>query len=175
LRSFVLSPLIAVGVIVTLLVAVLLAPAVARRLGAHPVVAGLLIFSVGIILTATLTPDAEAFRGIVSSGRCDTSRIGLIPLRELVRVNEASANVALFVPLGIAVALLPRTRASAIIAIGAISLTFIVEGTQLLVPLLSRGCQTADLFDNLLGLGVGAVIGICLRLVLPRGRSNGDA
>jgi glycopeptide antibiotics resistance protein len=106
---------------------------------------------------------------------CDVSRVGLIPLRELTRVNEASLNVLLFVPLGLAVAMLPRTRGAALVALGAVALPFVVEGLQLVVTVLGRGCQTADVFDNLLGLAVGFALGTLGRAIVPGLGSTRDA
>jgi hypothetical protein len=154
------------ALLLTLIAAIGLAPALAHRLGTRRGVAALLVFGFGLVLTATLLPDGDALRGFGSDGVCDTSRIGLIPLGRLTRPNEESLNVLLLVPLGIAVAFLPRSRATVLIAIAAVSLPFVVEAVQLLVPALGRGCQTADLFDNLLGLAIGAVVGLLLRPLL---------
>lgn len=168
--SFAVWPLLAIALSMTVVAALTIGPRLARRLGTVDEVGALLVFGVGFVLTWTVLPDADALDGIPGDGVCDTSRIGLIPLRDLVRLNEYSLNVALFVPLGIAVGLLPARRASLAIAVGAASLTFVVETVQLLVTALGRGCQTADLFDNLLGLAIGIVIGLLLRPLLRRWR-----
>jgi len=115
-----------------------------------------LIVSLGIILSATLTP----LRGFLDVGGvgaepCDFSRIGLAPLRELRRLNDTSLNILLFMPLGISLAFLPRTRRTALVIAAAIALPFVIETTQLLVPLLDRACQSADVVDNLTGLAIG--------------------
>jgi hypothetical protein len=159
----------------TVVAALVLAPAVGRRLGARDGIAALLVFGFGLIVTVTLLPDGDALRGLPSSGVCDVSRVGLIPLRELTRVNEASLNVLLFVPLGLAVAMLPRTRGAALVALGAVALPFVVEGLQLVVTVLGRGCQTADVFDNLLGLAVGFALGTLGRAIVPGLGSTRDA
>jgi glycopeptide antibiotics resistance protein len=128
----------------------------------------LLLFGFGLVASATLVPTAAALEGYVSEGVCDTSRIGIASMRELTTVNVTSLNVLLFVPLGVAVGLLPWSRAAAIAALAAFSLTFAVETFQLLLPVLGRGCQTADMIDNLFGLTIGLVIGASVRLVVPR-------
>ena len=70
---------------------------------------------------------------------------------------------------------MPRTRAAAAITLGALSLTFVVEGIQLTATVLGRGCQTADMVDNLLGLLIGIVVGTLARPVLgSRYRGAGD-
>jgi hypothetical protein len=169
-------PIYAAALGIAIAAAALLSPHMARWLGCRRGVAALLVFGFGFVLATTLVPDPDALRGISSTGTCDTSRVGLIPLRLLVRPNEYSLNVALFVPLGVAVGLLPRTRRAGIVALGAASLTFIVEAVQLVVTDLGRGCQTADLFDNLLGLAIGAVIGsVVAALSRPRSAGPPDA
>jgi hypothetical protein len=168
--SFAVLPLIAIAIITTVVAALTVGPRVARWLGAADSVGALAVFGFGFVLTWTLLPDADALEGIASDGVCDTSRLGLIPLRQLTALNDASLNVALFIPLGVAVGLLPRTRHAAAIVAAALSLTFVVEGIQLIVTALGRGCQTADLFDNLLGLTIGVVIGLLLRSLWPARR-----
>jgi glycopeptide antibiotics resistance protein len=157
-------PLLLPALLVAIVVAVLAARPLARPLGVNTHVVFLLVCGFGLVLAATITPTDDAiFDGQHSSGICDLSRFGIAPIPDLVRPTEASLNVLLFVPLGIAVGLLPRSRHRMIVAALAVLLTFLVEGTQLLVPALGRGCQSADIVDNLLGLVIGASIGIVLR------------
>lgn len=166
MRSFIGAvPLSVVAFAVAVFVSLALSRPVARRLGTRRLVATLLLFGFGVVMAATLVPDAEALNGIASDGVCDVSRIGLAPIRDLTRISNISLNVLLFVPLGVAVGLLPRTRAAAVVTVAAVSLTFVVEGIQLVVTALGRGCQTADMVDNLLGLVIGLVIGILARPV----------
>jgi hypothetical protein len=148
------------GVAISAVVAVLAGGAVARALGAHRAVATLLVFSLGVIVSATLTPVGGdlVFDG-ASPGACDLTRVGLPALGLFRSLNDASLNVLLFLPLGVAIALLPRTRRSAVVLVGAVLLPFAIEATQLLVPAISRGCESADVVDNLLGLAVGLAIG----------------
>jgi len=134
---------------------------VARTLGIRRAVALTLVLSLGAILSATLTPlrGALAF-GTIGTGTCDLSRMGLAPLRELFAVNDVSLNVLLFVPLGLSIAFIPRSRLKVIVLIASIGLPFAIEGTQLLVPALDRACESADVVDNLTGLTVGLVFGV---------------
>jgi hypothetical protein len=162
-------PLLLPGLLLTVILAVAFAGPVGRWLQVRPWVASLLLVGFGLVLAATLTPTAGAFYdGVPSDGVCDLSRIGIAPIRELVRPTEASLNVVLFLPLGVAVGLLPRSRRALVVTIGAFLLTFIVEGIQLLVPALGRGCQSADLVDNLMGLVLGTAIGLVLRAIALR-------
>jgi hypothetical protein len=165
-------PIYAVVLVITIVAAVILSRRLARWLGCGRGVAALLVFGFGFVLAATLVPDPDALRGIPSDGVCDTSRVGPIPLGQLLRPNEHSLNVALFVPLGVAVGLLPRTRRAAIVVLAAASLTFVVEGIQLVLTDLGRGCETADLFDNLLGLAIGALIGVVVGTLTAQARER---
>ena len=140
----------------------------ARWLRTDRAVAALLLFGFGFVLSATLMPTAAALQGEVSDGICDTSRVGFASIDQLTRVNFTTLNVILFVPLGIAVGSLPISLRAALVALAAASLTLVVETIQLLVPTLGRGCEVADVFDNLLGLAVGLVVGLLVRLYVGR-------
>lgn len=120
-----------------------------------------ILMAIGIIVSATLTPSRQAFEHGASgiSVPCDLTRIGPAPLAELLAITDASLNVLLFGPLGIAIGLLPRSRLKAAMICGAIALPFTIESTQLLVPLLGRGCQSSDVADNLTGLVLGLAVG----------------
>jgi hypothetical protein len=138
---------------------------VARRLGerlsTRSGIAFLLVASFGLVIAATLMPAAGASSGErVAAGWCDLSRIGFAPLETLVRVNTVSLNVLLFVPLGLAIGLLPRTRARSSLIVGGFALPVVVEATQSLVTVLGRGCESADVFDNAMGLAIGLVMGL---------------
>jgi glycopeptide antibiotics resistance protein len=143
---------------------VLIGGVVARALDSRRAVATLLVFSLGVIVSATLTPlggDLVLEGG--TSWTCDLSRLGFPPLGVFRGLNDASLNVLLFLPLGVAIALLPRSRRTVAVAIGALLLPVVVETTQLIVPALSRGCESADVIDNMIGLAVGFIGGVALR------------
>ncbi len=153
------------GVFVSLIAGTLLAAPVGRTLRIRPVLAGLLMFSVGIIVAATLTPLRDALEvGAVGTGTCDFSRLGLAPLAELSDRNDTSLNVILFVPLGLGIALVPQRRLRGTLLLAAIASPFVIEAIQLIAPVLDRGCQSADVIDNLTGLSIGFVIGLVVRL-----------
>lgn len=157
-------PLFLPGVVLSLVLAVALGPRVAHWLSTRTLVAYLGIAGLGLVLSATLTPGVEALMtGAPSGGDCDLSRLGVIPLAELMRVSQASLNVLLFVPLGIALGLLPRTRRSVAIVALAMLLPLAIELFQAAAPALGRGCESADVIDNLtgllLGLACGALVG----------------
>ena len=84
------------------------------------------------------------------------------PPAELLAVTDTMRNVLLFMPLGLTLALLSRTRLRTMLIALAYALPFIIEATQLLLSPLGRGCQSADVIDNALGLSVGLAIGLVL-------------
>ena len=92
--------------------------------------------------------------------------VGPPPLGLLRGLNDVSLNVALFVPLGFAIALLPRSRRSLAVLVAAIAFPFVIEATQALVTPLGRGCESADVVDNLLGLAAGLAAGVVARWIL---------
>ena len=163
------------GIAVSAVVSVLVGGVVARALETHRAVATLLVFSLGVIVSATLTPHGgDLLLDGATSGTCDLSRLSLPNLGAFLGLNDTSLNVLLFVPLGVAIALLPRSPRTVVVAIGALLLPLAIETTQLVVPAISRGCESADVIDNLLGLAVGFAAGLALaalarRLDRPRG------
>lgn len=136
-----------------------------RLLRASPMVAWLLVVSLGIIVSATLTPLRGHFNFGAVGGTCDFSRIGLAPLEDLGDINDTTLNIVMFVPLGIGLGLLARSRRTAGLIAAAIILPFVIEGTQLLIPALERGCESADVFDNLTGLAIGLALGTMASLL----------
>jgi len=114
--------------------------------------------SFGAILGTTLSP-IPGIPDAALQGSCQTTRIGIAPIADLLAVTEASLNVALFIPLGICLGLMDRSRRAGFAVFGAFLLPFAIEVTQLLVPALNRYCDTADIADNLTGLIVGLIVG----------------
>jgi glycopeptide antibiotics resistance protein len=146
---------------IALVVSLAVSGAVGRTLRVARPVAWLMILSLGVILAATMTPQWEALAfGAQGSSSCDFSRIGLAPLRELLRFDDTSLNVLMFVPLGATISLLPRSRRTAAVVIAAIALPFAIETIQLLLPVLDRACESADVVDNLTGLVIGLSGGV---------------
>ncbi|WP_156752089.1 VanZ family protein [Mycobacterium sp. ACS1612] len=153
--------------------AVAVAGRVARRLRTENWIAFLLIMSVGGVLAATITPLAGGFRGRPPPpGRCDFGRIGLAPLSHYLQFGETGLNVILFVPLGLAVGLLGRSPATARVLVAVLALPLAIEVIQSLAPMLGRGCQSRDVIDNLLGLGIGLALGVLLSVFRARRTRN---
>ncbi len=76
----------------------------------------------------------------------------------------------LFVPLGITLGSLPWSRRSLATVAAAFLLSVVIESFQLLVPVLGRGCQSADVIDNTMGLVIGLTVGASARWMLERAR-----
>ncbi len=147
------------GVGASVVVGALSSGRVARTLGGPRALSFALVLFAGIIASATLTPYTGGALGAEHPGTCDLSRMDLAPLRDLLRPGDVSGNVLLFVPLGVCLALLPRSRSKAILIAAAVASPFVIEGTQLLLPALHRACESADIVDNLTGLVAGLAAG----------------
>ena len=162
------------GVAIALVPSLVFSGAAGRALGVRRVGAWVLLFSLGVTLAATLTPQREAFDGVRGSGTCDFARLGLASIEELRRFDDAGLNVLIFIPLGLAIGIVPRSRRKAAIVAAAIGLPFAIEAIQLLLPALDRACESADVVDNLtglvIGLGGGVVAGRLVGVVDRRRR-----
>lgn len=156
------------GLAVTAAIAFAVAGRAARRVRTESWVAFVLTMSLGAVLAATLTPVAGQFGDPhLPLGRCDLGRTGPAPLSDYLHLGEASLNVILFTPLGLAIGLLGRSPATIRLLIAAAALSPAIEGIQSLLPMFGRGCQSADVVDNVLGLGSGFVLGMLLSVVRP--------
>jgi hypothetical protein len=163
-------PLFWPGFLLSIVIGIAVAPATSRRLSIGRIHAAVLVASIGLIVSATLTPLRDAFvSGAVGTGTCDLSRIGPPPLRELIALNDTTLNLVLFAPLGLAIGLLPGQRPRRILLAFALVFPFAIETTQLLLPILDRGCQSADVVDNLTGLVAGFLVGAGWRWWSSRG------
>jgi hypothetical protein len=158
------------GLVPGLLVFVALGLVLMRRLGqvlgVGPWHAFALVMGAGLALSATLTPGAEALVGIPGTGTCDVSRIGLATQNQVGRADEVALNLALLIPLGMAIGYLTPSRTRLALLGAAILLPFVVEMAQLVVVRLGRECQSGDVIDNLTGLTIGIGIGIVARWIV---------
>ncbi len=166
------------GVASSLIVGVIVSSSMARALGTRRLVAWLLAVSVGVILSATVTPIGSLLAGGDPGARsCDFSRIGLLGLDELISLRDASLNIALFAPLGWAIAFLPNSSKRLLLMLAAVTLPFAIEGVQLWASALGRGCESADVIDNLTGLAVGFAGGttvLAVQATRAACRASGD-
>ncbi len=156
------SPLLAPALMAAVVVALVAAGRAGRALEIGRPLAFLALVSLGGIVALTLTPHVGDVEGYART--CHIRSLSLIGPSELLSVNDRSLNVLLFIPLGFAVGLLPRSRRSLAVAVGAVVLPVEIEMIQLLAPLLERTCQADDVLDNLTGLALGAAAGIAVHL-----------
>ncbi len=160
------------GLAISLVVALILSASVARRLGTSRVEAWLLLVSLGAVMSATVTPSREALLLHPAAGTwgCDLSRLGPAPWADYLRLGTTSLNVVLFVPLGLAIGLLPPSRVKAALVLAAVALPILIETLQFVAVPLGRACQGADVFDDLLGLVLGLGAGLTARWLGRRAR-----
>ena len=156
------------GVAIAIGVAVLARRRVARWFGTSELLGWALVFTVGLIVAATLTPLRDGASVTRLASGCDFSRVGLAPPYMLRSLNDTSLNIVLFVPLGVVLGSLPTTRRKFVVIFGAAVLPIAIEASQLLATPLDRACQSADVIDNLSGLLVGLVIGTVIRLIVSQ-------
>lgn len=137
----------------------------ARVLGTPRGLTFLLVLSLSGIVALTLTPGNDAFSPYLFQD-CFVRFVRPIGFERFTNLGERGLNVLLFIPLGLAIGALPRSGIKWALAIGAISLPFLIEGLQYAVPVLARSCSSVDVVDNLTGLVVGLVVGLVARLGL---------
>jgi glycopeptide antibiotics resistance protein len=160
MRGFNVLPWLLPGLVVSALVGMFVGRRVGRAFATGPAIGWGLVVCLGLIISATLTPLRGEFELDTSGiGTCDFSRIGVAPLGQLLRIGDTSLNVLLFMPLGFTIGLIPGSRRRHVLAAIAVLSPFAIETAQLLWPILGRGCQSADVFDNLTGLVIGWMIG----------------
>ncbi len=142
----------------------------------HRLLAAFLLFSLGIILVGTLTPiAADEMVPPELRDTCDFSRTSRATPADLACAGDVVINILMFIPLGFAIGTLSWTWRKVAVIVAAIALPFAIESVQLLVLQLGRGCQAADVVDNLTGLLIGVFAGIPVSLwpTSPRRRAGG--
>ncbi len=176
-------PVGGVGVMLTLIAAaaVVLAVVVAvlsRRFGwPWSVLAGLLLWSVVVIGVLTLIP-ANGAPGIVpAEGRLTTCSWDIGgPAPDgfwILPGGQRLLNAVVFVPSGALLVLVAaRWRwAWATVPVGLAALaaySALIELTQLEAARIDRACDVTDIIDNVIGAGIGALVGVvALPLVRP--------
>jgi hypothetical protein len=148
------------GVVASLAVSLIACTHASRALRVSRIHGWALLMSLGVVLSATITPSREALLfGAHGSGTCDLSTFGPGTWWELTHLDDASLNTLLFIPLGLAIGLCPRSRAKLMMLAGAFLLPASIELVQLFVLPLGRECQSVDVIDNLTGLVIGLASG----------------
>jgi len=162
--------------------AALLAMALRPRLGTATAVsvAGLLWSLVAIALV-TLVPTRADVGIVPADGRsesCSWDYGGPSGAAfEVLGLDQRTLNVLLFVPAGMFLVLaVGRWWSGLVLAplglLGLAAYSLAIEFTQLQLARLDRACDVTDLVDNVLGAGIGFVIGLLLLPVVRpwRGR-----
>jgi hypothetical protein len=154
------------GVIVSLFVSLALARRGGRAFDVGPILGFGLVMSLGVVLSATVTPSPEALAvDVLGTGICDLTRDGLPSRNQLAWPGEILLNILLFLPLGIVIGLCPPSRAKLAFVALAFVLPFAVEVVQLIAIPLGRVCQSGDVIDNLTGLTLGVVLASAARWI----------
>ena len=86
-------------------------------------------------------------------------RIGLASPADWFKPPDTAGNMVALIPLGFAIALIPRSRRKLAVLLGAIALPFAVASIQYIASPLGRECQSSDVIDNLTGLFLGLAAG----------------
>jgi glycopeptide antibiotics resistance protein len=146
-------------------VATLFSRQVARSFGSTRLHALVLLVSVGGIVALTLTPAGD-FGGHA----CRIPSSWPITLDDFVPPTARGLNVVLFIPLGVALGLMPRSPIKGQAVFFAVISPLLIELTQSVVGL-GRTCEATDVVDNLTGLAVGFLIAGMVSVVLRRWRS----
>ena len=170
------------GVALSGLLFLLLAMATRHRLGTVSAFAFAgLLWSVVVIACVTLIP-AQGAPGVVSAesrlSGCSWDVGGPAPEGFWIfQSGQRALNTALFVPSGVLLVLcVARWRTGwVLVPIGLAGLaaySAAIEATQLALARIDRACDVTDLVDNVLGAGIGFVIGLLLLPVVRpwRGR-----
>ncbi|MET8698421.1 VanZ family protein [Kitasatospora sp. NPDC004723] len=147
------------AVLVTLTVSAALAAVIARRRSAPVLLSALAGACTALVLVATLYPIRS---GAPAPLICTVQR----DLIAAMSTTQGLMNVALFVPAAFFATLLVRRPVGAGVAL--ILLAAAVEAIQAVTPGVGRSCDTADLWDNALGVAAGCG----LAFLLIRGRSG---
>ncbi|WP_380165715.1 VanZ family protein [Jannaschia sp. R86511] len=154
------------ALLVLAVASVVLAGPVARRLGSGRPAAALLLLACSAPFAMTLPPSSVEVAPDAVAGCVTTLR----RLGEWGRGGEELANVLLTLPAGLLlVALLPRAAVAPGLALAA-CFPLLVEGVQYAVPALGRSCEVTDVVLNLLGIAVGALLGLAARPVVAAAR-----
>ncbi len=154
------------GLLLALLVGLIGGRRAATVLNVGPLLGTVTLVALASILATTLAPDAGIPDPGTGPGICILVRFVPAPLAELTAITEASLNVILFLPLGLALGLAPRTRSTAIAIGAAVALPFAIETIQYVVPALGRYCDSGDVADNLTGLIAGLAVGLTVGSVI---------
>ena len=156
------------GTVIAFFVSALASGELGRWLAVRRSIAWLLLMSVGLILSATLSPlDGGALVAPGIASMCDLSRTSLPSLDEVLYGEDIALNILMLVPLGFAIGLAPLSRRKIVVLVAATLLPPTIETVQLFSVGLDRACQGADVIDNLTGLAFGLAVGGVVAWLVP--------
>lgn len=146
-----------------------------RRLGARAWLVAGLIVSIGLIVGITLTSNAGYDGTPFIDPRPDPGPWGyLMAPRYWLHVDSRSLNVALFIPLGVSLALLVTGPMRWVVLAVGLAAPWLVEGLQRVLPF-ARDTQWIDVADNSTGFVVGFVLGYLTGLLVSSARRRSSA
>ncbi len=154
------------GLAISGLLGLLVRGRISTRLQTSRWLAWVLVVAAGLVVSAALTPLQRGTGALIWSGACDFSRLWFPSAERLLSINDTSLNILLFIPLGAALAGIPSGRNKTILLCAAVAAPFVIEAFQASAPLLARGCESADVVDNLSGLVLGLAAGGAVRRYL---------
>jgi len=127
-----------------------------------------LIWGGVIALTLTRTRYGDYYGGLYGPTPGCLTHTGLVDwLHESRWTQERIGNVALLVPMGVLVAVVPRRK---LIIACALATPFLIEAVQAVVPALGRQCDVRDVISNEAGLLIGMLLGGLVTAGLARSR-----
>jgi hypothetical protein len=161
-------PWLVPGIVISFFVSALACGALGSWLRVRRSVAWILLMSVGVALSATLSPleGGELVAPAIAS-TCDLSRTSLPSLAEVLYGEDIALNIQMLIPLGFAIGLVPLSWRKIVVLVAATLLPPTIEVVQLLSVGLDRACQGADVIDNLTGLAIGLAIGGVVAWLVP--------
>lgn len=146
--------------LVVAVVAVLVAFPLARLLRSNPLVTGLLVVSLLAVVALSLAPSntLQAAAGVCL--RPVTLPVG----RRILWPSDLTANVLMYVPLGVAVVWLRPKLVRLVAVVAALLVPLAIELTQKELIAINRQCSLSDIIGNEVGLLVGMAAGAVLLL-----------
>lgn len=146
--------------LVVVVVAALLAVPLARLLRSNPLVTGLLVMSLFAVVALSLAPSntPQAAAGVCL--RPVTLPVG----RQILWPSDLTANVLMYLPLGVAVVWLRPRLVRLVAVVAALMVPLVVELAQKEIIAINRQCSLSDIIGNEVGLLVGMAIGAVLLL-----------
>ncbi len=146
--------------LVVVVVAALAAFPLARLLRSNPLVTALLAMSLLAVVALSLAPSKtlQAAAGVCL--RPVTLPVG----RQILQPSDLTANVLMYLPLGVAVVWLRPMSVRLVAMAAVVAVPLALELTQKEIIAINRQCSLSDIIGNEVGLIVGMWVGVVLWL-----------